>query len=142
MAKPIIVGELNPFGSDPCYALYPAPDGCSGHRLCCLILGMQRAVYLDAFERANLCEGKWSVPKARAAAEIHWSMPGKFILLGAKVCAAWRTPFNPFEISDGGTTLVLPHPSGRCRLWQQTAIAKARAAVRLMCPELSDLIGA
>lgn len=139
-AKPVLVGEMNPYGADPYYALYPAPDGCSGHRLCCLILGMQRKAYLDAFERVNLCEGKWSIRAARERAETLWASPGRFILLGAKVCSAWEKPFEPFALSDGGTTLVLPHPSGLCRLWQQPdAFAKARAAVRLLCPELVGL---
>jgi hypothetical protein len=54
LSKPLLVGEVNPYGGDPYYALYPAPDGCSGHRLCYLILGMRREDYLESFERINL----------------------------------------------------------------------------------------
>src|SRR6185369_847576 len=120
MAWATIVGESNPYGADPYYALYPAPDGCSGHRLCCLILGMHRHTYLDTFERVNLCEGRWSMKDARAKAQSLWPHKGKFILLGVKVARAWEVnPWEPFIQIDGGTTLLLPHPSGLCRLWQE-----------------------
>ena len=36
--KVVLVGEQNPYGPDPEFALYPAPEGSSGHRLCCQIL--------------------------------------------------------------------------------------------------------
>ena len=49
--KPTLVGESNPYGGNDDYALYPAPNGCSGHRLCLLILGMDPEDYLEAFER-------------------------------------------------------------------------------------------
>ncbi len=87
--KPLIVGESNPYGADPQFALYPAPDGCSGHRLCCLILGMHRAAYMESFERVNLCAGKWSAPAARNMARelvssrmILGRPAPKFVLLG------------------------------------------------------------
>jgi hypothetical protein len=143
MILTIIVGEINPCGGDDYYALYPAPDGCSGHRLACLILGMTRKAYLESFERANLCAGKWALPAARRRAQELRSLPAaRFILCGAKVCAAWGTPFVPFEIAAGGTTLVLPHPSGRNLMWSEPgAIARARAAATLLVPELAPLLG-
>ncbi len=131
-----LVGESNPYGFDPYYALYPAPDGCSGHRLCCLILGMQRRAYIDLFYRVNLCVGKWSAKAARERAEALLTCPGRWVLLGAKVSAAFKVPFVPFEISEGGTILVLPHPSGLCRLWNEPgAIDRARAAMQLFVRE-------
>lgn len=139
--KPLLVGESNPYGSDPKYALYPAPDGCSGHRLCCLILGMRRRDYIASFDRVNLCDGKWSIGDARMKALSLWSNPGRFILLGSKVCKAWETPFIPFSVIDGGTCLVLPHPSGLCRIWNEPdAIARARDAVAQFAPELKPLL--
>ncbi len=142
--KPLLVGELNPFGGDPAFALYPAPDGCSGHRLCCLILGMQRRTYIYAFDRCNLCVGKWSLPEARKAAQAIWDKPSapRVVLCGAKVAKAWSVPFVPFEISEGGTVLVLPHPSGMCRLWHKPgAVQRARAAVASFLPELAGELG-
>lgn len=146
MEKPIIVGESNPYGGDDYYALYPAPDGCSGHRLCCLILGMQRAAYLEAFERVNLVRGKWSIPAARAAANELTARPNrKLILLGAKVSMAFGLKFSPFGTYSerGCAMLILPHPSGLNRMWgEDGVIQRARDAVLAFAPEeLSPFVG-
>lgn len=66
--KPLLVGEANPYGGDPAYALYPYPRGCSGHRLCEKVMGLTDREYLDCFERVNLCPTKWSMRQARARA--------------------------------------------------------------------------
>ena len=140
--KPLIVGESNPYGSDPYYALYPAPDGCSGHRLCCLILRMGRRQYLDTFERANLCDGPWSKITAvmRARKLLEFAGGAKLILLGSKVCGAFGVPYRPFEVHAGH--LVLPHPSGLCRLWNEPgALRRAREAVAAFLPEVAHLLG-
>ncbi len=139
--KPLIVGEMNPYGADPYYALYPAPDGCSGHRLCSLILGMHRKTYLESFDRVNLCDGKWSMPAARKRAQELFTYKGKIIALGAKVARAFEfNPFEPFVISSH--ILVLPHPSGLCRLWHEPgAFEKARLRVAELCPELMASLG-
>lgn len=145
--KPVLVGELNPYGGTDDYALYPAPEGCSGHRLCCLIFGMSRKDYLEAFGRVNLCEGKWSSPKAKSAALalVDAQMDGgRLVLLGSKVCDAFAVKFEPFEVFDlhGIDMLVLPHPSGRCRLWNQhDAFEMARQAVVAFAQELAPLVG-
>lgn len=134
MNKPVLVGESNPYGRDPYYALYPAPDGCSGHRLCVRILGMRRAEYLAAFDRVNLCDGPWSI--ADAAGKADALRGGRLILLGAKVCRAFRVPFRPFEESEAG--LVLPHPSGLCRLWNVPGnIEAARRVMGIYCPTIA-----
>lgn len=141
--KPMLIGESNPYGSDPYYALYPAPDGCSGHRLCCLVLGMHRHTYLETFDRINLCEGRWSLRTARQRAQELWPQRRKFILFGYKVCTAWEIlPYEPFTVHDGGTTLILPHPSGLCRLWNEPgAFTRARAAVAAFLPDIAHLLG-
>lgn len=141
--KITLVGESNPYGADPYYALYPAPDGCAGHRLCTLVLGMHRRAYLDTFERVNLCDGKWSMPSARKRAQELWVKPVKYILFGSKVARAWEVdPWEPFTVIDGGTTLLLPHPSGLCRLWNEPgAFERARAAVAAFAPEIAHLLG-
>lgn len=158
--KPILVGEQNPYGGDDYYALYPAPDGCAGHRLCCLILGMHSAEYLDAFERVNLVRGKWSAPTARDAARqlvaermVQGRPSPRFILLGSKVAAAFGAhlpgcEFHPYRTYLGGDGAwaphyaILPHPSGLCRMWNEPqAFAKARAAVAALAPEVAPLIG-
>ena len=145
--KPILVGESNPYGRDPEFALYPAPQGCAGHRLCCLILGMRRQAYMNAFDRVNLCAGKWSMREARWRAQglldggIDGESPEQpIIILGSKVAAAFDLPFRPFE-QFGVDLLVLPHPSGLCRLWNEPgAFESASAAVVRMVPGLAELI--
>lgn len=127
--KPILVGEANPYGGDPYFALYPSPPGCAGHRLCKLILGMDEDVYLDTFERVNLCPHKWSVKIARVKARDLMEGGQKLILLGTKVRDAfglsWLTPFT-----STWTILSLPHPSGLNRIWGQAGmIDKARTAI-------------
>lgn len=144
MPKPILVGESNPYGADPYYALYPSPDRSAGHRLCTMILGMQRKTYLDFFDRVNLCAGKWSIKEAREkAAEIsafRKAHGGVIIMCGSKVASGFGIPFEPFT-RRGDSVAILPHPSGLCRLWlEKDAIAKARAIVLEVIPELAEFI--
>lgn len=136
------MGECNPYGGDPHFALYPAPDGCSGHRLCCLILRMRRLDYLREFERRNLCDGGWDARKAREAARqlVGWRAP--VVLLGAKVARAFGIdPFEPFTVLDDRKVLVLPHPSGLCRSWNDPgAFELARTLVALVAPQIGHLL--
>lgn len=138
--KPLLVGEDNPYGVDSRYALYPNPVRSAGFRLCHTILGFRSAWgYLRAFDRVNLCAGRWSMPEARAkASEIARERDGRVvILLGAKVSTAFGFAYDPFvrwgRGPDGagpGVVIILPHPSGRCRLWNERgAIERARALV-------------
>jgi len=141
-----LVGELNPLHSDPDFALYPSPDGCSGHRLCCAILGMLRRDYLRAFARVNLCAGKWSMPRARERAS---KLRGRrLVLLGKKVSAAFGMDFVPFSsaVEERGDVvtrmLVLPHPSGINRMWNYPeAAVRCRKAVMEFLPNAACLIG-
>jgi hypothetical protein len=137
--KPFIIGESNPYGADPYFALYPAPKGCTGWRLCNLVLQMQPAAYLREFERRNVLEGpRWSAPAARAAASKLAEEIGeaKVVLLGAKVCAAFRLEFEPFTVLRGKAA-ILPHPSGLSRAWNEPgAFDRARATVRQLLGEV------
>jgi hypothetical protein len=104
---------------------------------------MGRRAYLGSFRRVNLVVGEWSTEAAReAAARVRDS---RLVLLGSRVCGAFRVPFRPFaafEVSWGRRALVLPHPSGRCRLWNDPDnIARARAAVAEFVPEVGQLLG-
>lgn len=55
--------------------------------------------------------------------------PGPFVLLGARACSAFGFPFAPFKRIEcwvharvaAVDVLVLPHPSGRCHLWNDPA---------------------
>lgn len=136
MKEALFVGESNPYGSDPRYALYPEPANSAGGRLCRIILGLTVREYLRRFYRVNLCRGPWNLGEARAAAAQldHDRRPGfPVVLFGAKVCAAWGVPFEPFKAvtirKDG--LIVLPHPSGLCRTWtrEKNAVSRARAVL-------------
>lgn len=135
-----LVGEANPYGGDPEFALYPSPDGCSGHRLCCLILGMRRSAYLRAFHRVNLCPERWSTPIARKTVE-SLEDGRKLVLCGSKVCGAFRVEYSPFNrLSD--IVLVLPHPSGRNLMWNAPdSFQRARDAVLEFLPPLRGMLG-
>lgn len=150
-----LIGESNPYGADPYYALYPLPPHASGGRLM-RILGLDENAYLAAFERRNLLIGnRWSAPAARRAAvallgevsggqvEPEWSKSttigaGKLVLLGAKVAGAFGLDYRASLLSpvrllaDGVLTpvLVIPHPSGLNRAWADPALApRVRASV-------------
>ena len=153
--KPLLVGESNPFGGDPGYALWPEPAGCSGDRLCRFVLGMERMVYLRTFDRVNLLQlrpdERWSMPRARVHAEelrlrMDFAARPAVILLGAKVQAAFGlkalSPFAVVQVAaviDGSAwkVVILPHPTGLCRVWDQTgAVDRARRALRGAMPSL------
>ena len=136
--KPLLVGEANPYGGDPEFALWPVPKGCAGERLCRKVMGLDEEVYLARFDRVNLCPRKWSREVAEAKAqEIQWERAGHVIvLLGAKVTRAFGLAFDPFarvnrvvhtEISK---YVILPHPSGLSRSWNVAgAYDRARAVL-------------
>lgn len=139
-SRPLLVGETNPYGHNPRCALAILPRGAAGDRLR-VILGLSDMNYLRLFDRTNLCVGEWNLRAARAAADrikLLRDERGRWhpvILLGAKVCRAFKIPFKPFawfaeRLTGGAVYVVLPHPSGRCRLWNERGAArKARRAV-------------
>lgn len=152
--KPLLVGEANPYGADPRYALYPLPARASGHRLCTLVMGLGLREYLERFDRVNLCPGRWSAPVARVRARELLAEQGRarIVLLGSKVCGAFGVPYEPFcafirsgdleitwlrevlhyapDLGNARAVVVLPHPSGICRAWNHpAAFAMAREAL-------------
>lgn len=131
----LLVGENNPYGNDPRYALYCLPLNSAGGRLQRLVLGLRFSRYLE-LERVNLCSGKWSVPAARAAAALYAPTAERVpVLLGAKVSAAFGVPFVPFTRTEMG--VVLPHPSGRCTIWNEPgSVARARAVLAEVFPDV------
>jgi len=141
--KVLLIGEQNPYGGDPEFALWPSPPNCSGWRLCYRILNMDSEQYLDTFDRANLCEGPWSMPKAREAARgIAAHRRGPMVLLGAKVCEAFGVAFQPLTVQmsllgPDRDVCILPHPSGRSLAWNDpTAAERARLLVTQMVKRL------
>lgn len=139
--KPLLVGEHNPYGSHPEFALYPEPERSAGGRLCRLVLALDPDEYLERFDRANLCTGSWNL---RAAADeaarlrLEAANTGRrtIVLLGAKVCTAFGVAFDPFTVVPGAGhpdpwLVRLPHPSGLSRGWNEPgAFERARATLR------------
>lgn len=139
MNRIVLVGESNPYGADPDMALYPLPREASGNRLR-VILGLTDNQYLGEHDRVNLCEGRWSVPRAtEQALAIHQAREGcGIVLCGVRVVGAFARAatysVNAFPlcrvVEEGGRWyLAIPHPSGRNRVWNDPEVApRVRAA--------------
>ena len=145
-----LVGEDNPLSTDPEFALYPSPDGCSGHRLM-KILGLPEDQYL-ALHRTNLCSREsFSMKEARRRAELLCTDPSApwrvVVMLGRKVADAFGYEMDFFTHGiepktaawTRPVTLVsLPHPSGRnSPIWNAQARQRAREILRELSPEIS-----
>lgn len=150
MPSPVLfVGEANPYGLAPEFALYCMPPESAGGRLQRLVCGLRRHTYL-ALARVNLCQGNWNLKEARnMAGEIlsRADTPPVVVMLGRKVFSAfekageWDWAGRPFDVRGGGRDgrdfITLPHPSGLCRLWAEPgAFERARALLRQDCPSV------
>jgi hypothetical protein len=125
--RPLLVGEDNPYSRDPRYALYPEPEHSAGGRLCRLIMRLSVKDYIRGFERANLCAEDWSIREARdTARDLCATGDRVLVLLGKKVCAAFGVDYLPYTWLSTAKTVILPHPSGRSRAWNE-AVALERA---------------
>lgn len=150
--RAIIVGMNNPLGADPRHALYPSPEGCTGHRLWRMlheVCGATRVDYRDGFDRRNLVAGEWSAAAAREGAgrllaELSDLPPprtgGKMLTvlaLGREVARALDLPREHGLIvplmRDGVAWRQVPHPSGRCR-WYNSP--ENRTMVGMLLEEL------
>lgn len=129
--KPLLVGEDNPQSHDPRHALYPYPPGCSGERLCRLVMGLSHHEYLRSFDRVNLCAKKWGTREAREnAGKLVQVRLSPIVMLGAKVRDAFGAGRLPFFEREG-RLVALPHPSGRNRAWNEPgAFERARQLLR------------
>jgi len=154
-----LVGEHNPYGSDPRFALYPSPRYSAAGRLAA-VLGYTPEEYLRTFgQRRNLLtELPWSAPRARDAARrvLGETLQGdRLFLLGTKVAAAFGLRLQTDNLVSSVLPvirmtservedalqehevqcLVLPHPSGRSCAWNDAAMGpRVRSAV-------ADLLG-
>lgn len=132
----VVVGEVNPHGADPYFALYHLPRSSSGNRFR-VIAGLSDADYLRCLARRNLCVGRWDNGVARRAAqELLAGVFESFVLLGRRVADAFRVSYG-FQVRGLGNKLLLslPHPSGRCRAWNEPgAVGRARELLRAHVP--------
>lgn len=143
----VVVGELNPHGADPRYALYHEPENSAGGRLCRRIMGLRVVSYHRYTRRFNLCTGAWSDTKAAVeAARLETEAAGAtIVLLGRKVAEAFGVgampPYSRLlsrRVQDRETPLLLlPHPSGRNREWNDPAsYQRARALLQSERPDI------
>ena len=133
-----LVGEVNPYGADPKFALYHLPEYASGNRLR-RILGLRAYTY-EALDRRNLCTGRWSLTDARLAAEeiLKTSCP-TVVILGRKAASAFRFKGEFFSAEARGAVnlISLPHPSGLNPIWNDHAKwAVARDLVIRYAPDI------
>jgi hypothetical protein len=139
----LVVGELNPYGADPRAALYHLPRGASGDRLR-VLLGLSDSAYARRLAKVNLCTGRWDIhaARARAAYLLDTSREEVIVLLGARVRDAFHRGPDFFNTTtyhmpgfDDRILLGLPHPSGRCLVWNDPAARRrATEALRALAP--------
>lgn len=139
--RPVLIGMNNPVSSDPKHALFPAPEGCTGHRLYEMLRGrlpdVTRKSYLDRFDRRNVVAGKvWNAASAREGAAAlereFWGSGRTIVLLGLDTVKAFGHPRSLIHpaIIGGATWRQIPHPSGR-NLWYNDATNLALVACLL-----------
>ena len=143
--KPLLVGECY---DGECLGL----DTMSGFRLCA-IMGVDPDDYLERYVRKNLCDDLWDDAAAVATAKritlnaMCQTGPSRIVLLGRRVADAFRVALEQvgvvglvkLELLEGYCCLdssenveivfvVLPHPSGRSRTWNDPkALKRARS---------------
>ncbi len=143
---PVLVGMVNPISTRPEHALYPAPEGCTGHRIFQMLKSRVPEVttrdYLRVFRRVNLCVGEWSPMAARRrAADLIEEASGEtttMVLLGREVQRVFGLATGPDilprygeELFAGSTVFRrLPHPSGR-NLWYNDPVCWEAASLLL-----------
>lgn len=151
----LIVGEVNPYGQDPSYALYHLPERAAGHRLQSVIMGVEARRWYLPMWRTNLCTTSWEKGdaiervKVLLGADAPWTT---VVMLGVKVAKAFAfhtgqdakafqdyASFRPPGPSSGPAIrfVALPHPSGRnASSWAGTAVEDARNLLRVVAPEI------
>lgn len=138
--KPVLIGMNNPVSSVDGYQLYPAPEGCTGHRIWQMLherLQVSRTAYIDAFERRNLVTGvRFDRALAKQEADrlfaLFWGSGRTIVLFGSEVRVAFGHPrllVEPQTIG-GCTWRQVPHPSGR-NLWYNDPDHKKMVGVLL-----------
>jgi len=136
--KTVLLGMNNPVSSRPEHALFPYPPGCTGYRVWQLLRTrlpeVSRSDYLSGFDRVNLIHSRrWDKAAAlHSARRLPSLYQGRTILVfGAAVRDALDLPavlIHPVQ-KDGCEWRQLPHPSGRCRWYNDPDCATLAAAL-------------
>ena len=153
--RPVLLAMNNPVSGDPEHALYPHPPGCAGHRLKEMFwesardagvlpdAGAARREYLRVFDRRNVLSAReWSARDAReAGARLLPQLAGRTaVVLGVQTLAAlglprphWGCWIEWQQLGDPAPIryTALPHPSGRCREYNDPAMRRAAGLLLL-----------
>lgn len=151
--KPVLVAMNNPQSPLPTHCLYPHPEGCAGHRLWRMLEEagrlhpdrhyISRKEYLERFERRNLLDSVvWDRSAAQAAAgALRERLRGRVAaILGQATRKALRLRRpggkRAWFLWDWDPELnlwyvLLPHPSGRCREYNDPAMCEAAGKILL-----------
>ena len=142
--RTILLAMNNPVSSDPLHALFPYPPGCAGHRLWEMLReyaweveerDVTRRAYIDGFERRNVLSARtWSRVEAREAGRMLLpELAGRrVVVLGVQTLGALgldRLPWGRWSAASPSlfgpheplAYCCLPHPSGRCREYNDPA---------------------
>lgn len=134
----IFVGEHNPYGEHPEYAMYPVPAASSGGRLA-VLLGLNPET-IECSWRANLCPRGWLAAEALRRMRLLLAGPwGRYVLCGSRVRGALLkardlAPATKSQAAvaawtiNGKRFLAIPHPSGRSRRWDDPGVRDATRA--------------
>lgn len=128
----IFVGEVNPLSTDPRHALLDQPAGSTGDRLRRLICRMRRTTYcrlgkVDLFDQDM---DFWRA-KARTVDLLELDVP--LVALGSRVANLLNLANQPLY-TPLRNAIVLPHPSGRNRIWTPAEFDRAHQALREFAP--------
>lgn len=135
-----IIGEAPGPNTSPKLPIFPFPASSAGGRLMSYSR-MRPAEYLGKLYRKNLFTTflpGWCAPAARELAsyierDLADMKIRRVLLLGTRVGAAFEVGglWSSLTTTSGITFLVIPHPSGRCRVYNDEAARKrAGAAIR------------
>jgi len=141
--KAVLLGMNNPVSSNPKFALYPYPPGCTGARILKLLQrrlpDVGRREYLEAFDRTNLLSKLvWNKREAQDAAitflkDVAPGLRGRTVVVfGAevrKLLGLEEKLIEPIEM-EGVVYRQLPHPSGR-NYWYNVPECADLAAILL-----------
>lgn len=145
-SRPVLVGMNNPLGDNPEYALFPAPEGCTGWRIWQMLherTGATRSDYMHVFERMNVMDSvTWDRSTARVEANKRWPLlSGRTVVfLGQQVVWSfqlpksepleWQNPEPDFALSVPLRWCLMPHPSG-LNHWYNDPVNRMAASLRL-----------
>lgn len=137
LARLIIIGQDPGPGRDGTTPLAWVPAGCAGHRLQ-EMSGLTRYEYRSV-ARVNLCATQADDPGAAGRREraqtVERFLPGRIaVLLGRRVCEAFgiskirpwfsAVKMRPDRLGPHLTLVPHPHPSGRCRGWNDPGVVE------------------